>query len=85
MHEYGIAESILKATLEKMKEIKIDRIDSIRLRVGKLNMLTPEALQAAFDIVSVKTPLEGVTLDIEETEGSEVAVVELTCESEDNS
>lgn len=85
MHEYGIAESILKSTLEKMKEHDLKKVDSIRLRLGRLNMLTQEALQGAFDVVSKGSSLEGARLEVEEIDGSEIAILELAGESEDNS
>jgi hydrogenase nickel incorporation protein HypA/HybF len=85
MHEYGIAESILKGTLKKMEEHGLKKVDSVKLRLGRLNMLTQSALQEAFDIVSKGSTLEGTRLEVEEVDGSEIASLELAGESEDNS
>ncbi len=78
MHEFDIARALLRSTLGKMKEHRVERIAAVKLRLGRLNLLTPEMLQSAFDLVSKGTALEGVRLEVEEVEGSEVTVLQLT-------
>ena len=84
MHEYGIVQSVVDSVLKKIEKNNIndtEKITSLKLRVGKLNMLGQESLQNAFDIVAKDTMLSGAKLEVEDVDGSEITVVEVFGES----
>ncbi len=67
MHELAVTQSVVDTVVEHTGE---QRVLEVRLRVGRLSGVVPEALRFCFDLVTEGTPLEGATLDIEEPEGS---------------
>ena len=67
MHELAVTQSVVDAVLERTGE---HRVLEVRLRVGRLSGVVPEAMRFCFDLVTEGTPLQGATLDIEEPEGS---------------
>jgi hydrogenase nickel incorporation protein HypA/HybF len=66
MHELAIAESVVSSVL--------DRTDGpvcvVRLRVGRLSGVVPDALTFCFELATSGTRLEGATLEIEDQPGS---------------
>ena len=80
MHEYGLARSIVKSVLKKLRDTDaghIQKITTLKLQVGKLNNVTPEALEQAVHIVAGDSLLSGVKLEVEETPNSELTVIEV--------
>ncbi|NDV63082.1 hydrogenase maturation nickel metallochaperone HypA [Puniceicoccales bacterium CK1056] len=65
MHELGIAESALKAAIVEMEKQKAIRILSLTLRIGELAAVDPQAMEFAFKTVTLGTPAEGATLEID--------------------
>ena len=65
MHEFSLAESIVKETAALAAEHGLTRVASIRLKVGRLRQVVPEAMLTAFKVVSAGTPLEGAALRLE--------------------
>lgn len=66
MHELAIAESVVASVLDRT----LDRhVSVVRLRVGRLSGVVPEALSFCFDLATMGTPLEGAGLDIEQVQG----------------
>lgn len=65
MHELGIAESALRAALTEMEARGSDRILNVRLRIGDLAAVDPEAMRFAFAAVTAGTAAEGARLEIE--------------------
>ena len=61
MHELSIAESIVAAVTEKVSDTPIRRI---RVQVGKLSGVVPDALEFCFELACTGTALEGAELDI---------------------
>lgn len=59
-------ESALGLALESAKQAGAQRVLVIRLRVGALSGVVPEALQFAFEALAPGTPAEGAELAIEE-------------------
>ena len=60
MHELALAESLVDTVQER-----IDRpVRTIRLEVGALTCVMPEALRTCFDVCVRGTRLEGATLEI---------------------
>ena len=66
MHELAIAESVVAAVLEHSGE---RRVSVVRLRVGRLSGVVPDALSFCFELATVSTPLEGAALEILEEDG----------------
>jgi hydrogenase nickel incorporation protein HypA/HybF len=66
MHELAITESLVHAVDERVAP---ERVACLRLQVGRLAGVVPEALRFCFDICARGTALEGAALEIDETPG----------------
>jgi hydrogenase nickel incorporation protein HypA/HybF len=66
VHELAIAESVVAAVLERTEG---RRVSVVRLRVGRLTAVVPDALTFCFDLATAGTPLEGAALEIAEEPG----------------
>ena len=66
MHELAIAESVVASVLAHSGE---RRVSVVRLRVGRLSGVVPDALGFCFELATAGTPLEWATLEILEEEG----------------
>ncbi len=66
MHEMGITRNIVSIVAEHAKTQKVRRV---KLEVGKLSAVMPDALLFCFDVVAKGTVLEGATLEIVEVTG----------------
>ncbi len=66
MHELAIAESVVEAILERTEQ---RRVTTVRLAVGKLSGVVPDALEFCFELATSGTPLEGASLQIVEPSG----------------
>ena len=64
MHELSIAQSILDIITEEMQKHHVERIVSVRLKIGELSAVVPESLTFCWSIVTKDTPAEGSRLDI---------------------
>jgi hydrogenase nickel incorporation protein HypA/HybF len=65
MHELSIMQSALNQALDQARQAGAVRVHEIRLRIGVLSGVVPEALQFAFEALSDGTPAEGGRLTIE--------------------
>jgi hydrogenase nickel incorporation protein HypA/HybF len=65
MHEMGLMEATLRAAEEAAREADAIRIERVRLRVGRLSGVEPEALRLAFDALRAGTLAENARLDLE--------------------
>lgn len=65
MHEFGIAEGVLKACLATAQQHQAKKIEVVRLRIGALAGVVDEALTFAFDALAEDTPAQGARLLIE--------------------
>ncbi len=66
MHELSIMQSALSLALQTAQEAKARRVYVIRLRVGQLSGVVPDALQFAFEALSQGTLAQGAQLVIED-------------------
>jgi len=66
MHELSIAQSLLGIVEEESAPFKDAKVVSVKLRIGKLSGVVPEALKFAFEIITKGGVAEGASLDIEE-------------------
>jgi hydrogenase nickel incorporation protein HypA/HybF len=65
MHELSIMQSALNQALDQARQAGAARILEIRLRIGALSGVVPEALEFAFEALTDGTPAEGGRLTIE--------------------
>ncbi|HBG46448.1 MAG TPA: hydrogenase maturation nickel metallochaperone HypA [Deltaproteobacteria bacterium] len=66
MHEMSITKSVLEAVKREMDRAALARLYKVRLRIGELTAVEPEALRFCFEISIKGTPFEGAALEIEE-------------------
>lgn len=66
MHELSIMESALNLALEQARKAGASRVHQIRLRIGSLSGVVPDALEFAFEALTPGTAAEGGRLTIEE-------------------
>ncbi|MBI4689753.1 MAG: hydrogenase maturation nickel metallochaperone HypA [Nitrospirae bacterium] len=66
MHEVSIALSMLDIAAEKCRESGYNKIDSIRLKIGRASGVMTDALIFAFDVVKTDTIASGASVIIDE-------------------
>ena len=66
MHELALMQSVVEAVSEQLEN---RRVLTIRLEVGRLTCVVPDALRFCFDVCTRGTALEGSKLDILERAG----------------
>jgi len=65
MHEVSIMEEAVRLAVDAAKAQGADRVLGLRLRVGALSGVVPDALNFAFEVVCRGTMAEGAKLEIE--------------------
>ena len=65
MHEAGLMANALEMAFEHARQVGAERIVRMRLRVGALSGVVPEALEMSFAAASSGTPADGAKLVIE--------------------
>ncbi len=65
MHELSIMQSALSLALDQARQAGASRVHAIRLRIGALSGVVPDALEFAFEALAPGTPAEGAKLAIE--------------------
>ncbi|MCP4721748.1 MAG: hydrogenase maturation nickel metallochaperone HypA [Desulfobacteraceae bacterium] len=66
MHEMGIAEELVKITMDAIPEDIADpKVEILNLRIGKLASVVEHSLTFCFEIITKDTPLENARLVIE--------------------
>ncbi len=63
MHELALSEGVVQLIRERLGEQKVVRV---RLEIGRLMAVVPEALQFCFVVCCRGTPLDGAELQIDE-------------------
>ncbi len=66
MHELAITQSVVDAVLERTGDRPVT---TVRLKVGRLAGVVPDAMRFCFDLVTAGTTLEGASLEIEQPPG----------------
>ena len=66
MHELSIMDSALTLALDEAQKAGATRVHLVRLRIGALSGVVPEALRFAFDALAPGTAAEGGQLAIEQ-------------------
>jgi len=79
MHELALTEDLVSLVEERTAGRVVVRV---RLRVGRGAGVMAEAMAFCWDVVTTATALEGSRLEIEETEGAELAVASVELRKE---
>ena len=66
MHEFSIMQSALETAAHKMRASGATQIHRLKLRIGKLSGVVPEALRFAFEGLKTDSPAAAAELEIEE-------------------
>jgi len=74
MHELALTEQILSTIEARLGDARIVRV---RLRIGRLAAVLPDALRFAFEVCSEATPMAGARLEIDEVSGDELTIQEV--------
>lgn len=69
MHELTICENLIAMLAAERRKRGFHAVTRLRLEIGRLSCLDPEALRYAFDISVRDTFLHGATLEIERPGG----------------
>jgi hydrogenase nickel incorporation protein HypA/HybF len=65
MHEVSIIEQTLEIAVSQAQQQGATKIHRLKMRIGKMSSVVPEALEFAFDVVTKGTMAEGAILEIE--------------------
>lgn len=65
MHEFSIAEAIVRTSEEVLRANGGGRAEKVHLRIGELRQVVPDALTFAFDILKEDTLLANASLEWE--------------------
>src|ERR1035438_8100682 len=65
VHELSIMQSALNMALDQAQQAGAVRVHTIRLRIGALSGVVPDALEFAFEVLTPGTLAEGSKLAIE--------------------
>ena len=69
MHEMALAESVLQICEDHARRAGAERVVRVRLQIGALSHVEPEALAFCFDSVVAGTLAEGASLEIDRVPG----------------
>lgn len=77
MHEATLCLRLLALADEHRQRAGAARITALRLEVGALSGVSPQALATAFPICAAEGPAAGAALCIDETSGRELRLVDM--------
>ena len=63
MHEMSIAMSLFQIIEEEIIRSNLSRVTLVRLRIGEMSTVVPEALEFCFGVLAEGTPVAGATLE----------------------
>ncbi|RQD65494.1 hydrogenase maturation nickel metallochaperone HypA [Desulfonatronovibrio magnus] len=66
MHEMSIAHSLVEIIKQEMAKHGVTRLIRVKVKYGRISAIVPEALQTAFEAMTMDTDLQGAILEIEE-------------------
>ncbi|MGE4535766.1 MAG: hydrogenase maturation nickel metallochaperone HypA [Desulfovibrio sp.] len=67
MHELSIAQSLLAIIEDEMTKHGKETLLTVKVRHGRLSTIVPEALETAFEVLTIDSRLAGAKLEMEET------------------
>ena len=62
MHEMSIAQSVVEIIREEMQKCNATVLKSVRLNIGKMSAIVPEAFSFCFQVITDGTEIEGARL-----------------------
>ncbi len=62
----SIAHSLVGIIEQEMARHEVTRLIRVKVKYGRISAIVPEALQTAFEVMTMETPMRGATLEIEE-------------------
>jgi hydrogenase nickel incorporation protein HypA/HybF len=65
VHELALVENVVDAVTARVGTMRVVRV---RLKIGALVAVVPDAMRFCFDVATKATPLEGAALEIESVE-----------------
>lgn len=65
MHEVSIMSQTVEIALENARQQDANKIHRLKMRIGAMSGVVPEALNFAFDVVTEGTIAQGAILEIE--------------------
>jgi hydrogenase nickel incorporation protein HypA/HybF len=65
MHELSVAESLIKIISEEMAKHGLSKLLSVKVVHGQISAIVPEALETAFEILTINTPFAGAAFSME--------------------
>ena len=66
MHELAVTQSVVDTVTARTGDA---RVTTVRLEIGRLSGVVPDAIRMCFELVAAGTPLEGAALEISEPLG----------------
>ena len=70
MHEMALAHGMLEIVEQAARDAGAARVTEVRLAIGALSHVTPDALRFCFDVVTRGGIAEGATLTIDDVPGT---------------
>ena len=80
MHEMTLAENVLQIVEEAARRESLRRVHAVRLEIGQISSVEPEAMRFCFDAVTRDSVADGARLEIVTTAGAEMRVIEVEAE-----
>lgn len=65
MHELSIAESIISIVRDEMAKHGLTQVTKIKIVYGEISAIVPEALETAFEMLTVNNPLNNAVIELE--------------------
>ena len=62
MHEMSIAQSLIEIIEEEMQKYDARILRSVRINIGQMSAIVPNALSFCFEVITAGTELEGARL-----------------------
>ncbi len=66
MHELAVTQGVVETVTARTGDA---RVTAVRLEIGRLSGVMPDAVRFCFEVVAAGTPLEGASLEITEPVG----------------
>jgi len=63
MHEYGLAKDLLEAADREVRRLGGGVVSRLRVEIGELAGVSPEAFAAALEVAARDTPFEGAAIE----------------------
>jgi hydrogenase nickel incorporation protein HypA/HybF len=70
MHEMALAENVVQIITEQAHARDFSRVTMVRLSIGAMSDVEPEAMAFCFDAATRGTPAEGARLEIDRPPGT---------------